>query len=260
MSETKILIAAHKPYSFPTDGLYMPVQVGAVGKDKFLTCSDDTGDNISEKNPYYCELTALYFAWKNITADAVGLVHYRRYFKGGFKFSVGDRKIGVLSGKECEDLLRETDVILPKKRKYYIETLYSHYANTMYVEPLDIAGEIIKEQYGDYYAEFLRLKKRSSAHMFNMAIMKKPVFDGYCGWLFPILSELEKRVDYKKYDTFHARFFGRVSELLLDVYINTNKIKYAEVKVVSTEKIRWVKKILGFLGAKFFKKKYDKSF
>ena len=260
MSDIKILIAAHKPYSFPEDALYLPVQVGAKGKDKFLPFSDDSGDNISEKNPYYCELTALYYAYKNITADAVGLVHYRRYFKGNFKFSVNGRKIGVLSEEECSAFLSKADVILPKKRKYYIETLYSHYAHTMYVEPLNITGEIIKEKYGDYYDEFLRLKKRRSAHMFNMAIMKKSVLDGYCGWLFSVLSELEKRVDCTKYDAFHARFFGRVSELLLDVYINTHRIKYAEVKVVSTEKTKWVKKIGDFLLAKFTHKKYDKSF
>ena len=260
MPDTKIIIAAHKLYPFPEDALYLLVQVGAKGKDKFLSCSDDAGDNISDKNPYYCELTALYYAWKNLQLNAVGLVHYRRYFKGNFKFSVGGRTVGVLSTAECDKLLRETNVILPKKRNYYIETLYSHYAHTMYAEPLDITGEIIKEKCGEYYAECLRLKKRRSAHMFNMAIMKKSVLDKYCGWLFPILSELENRVDVKKYDEFHARFFGRISELLLDVYINTNKIKYSEVKVVSTEKTNWVKKVGEFLLAKFTHKKYGKSF
>ncbi|MBP5466414.1 MAG: DUF4422 domain-containing protein [Clostridia bacterium] len=260
MSDTKILIAAHKPYYFPEDKAYLPVQVGAKGKDRFLPIADDEGDNISEKNPRYCELTALYFAWKNLTADAVGLVHYRRYFKGNFKFSVNGRKIGVLSKEDCEGILRGTDVILPKKRRYYIETLYSHYAHTLYVEPLDITGEIIRETCGGYYAEFLRLKKRRSAHMFNMMIMKKSVLDNYCGWLFPILLELERRVDASKYDAFHARFFGRISELLLDVYVNVNGIAYKEIKVVSTENINWAKKIGDFLLAKFTHKKYGKSF
>ena len=261
MSNIGIFIALHKQYPHPESVPYVAVQVGAKNKEKFLSVTDDTGDNISEKNPYFCELTALYWAWKNSDCDYIGLVHYRRYFKGNLKFAVGKNKqIGVLSSEECEKLLSNADVILPKKRKYYIETLYSHYAHTLYVEPLDITGEIIKEKFGDYYAEFLRLKKRRSAHMFNMAVMKKSVFDKYCEWLFSILSELEKRTDRTKYDDFHARFFGRVSELLLDVYINVNEIKYTEVKVISTEKTRWSKKIIGFLSAKFFKKRYDKSF
>ena len=260
MDKIAILIAMHKQYAYPESEPYFAIQVGAKDKEKILSYSDDSGDNISEKNPYYCELTALYWAWKNLDANAVGLVHYRRYFKGELGFKVNGKTKGVLSKKECEKLLEKSEVILPKKRKYYIETLYSHYAHTLYVEPLDITGEIIKEKYGDYYAEFLRLKKRRSAHMFNMAIMKKKVLSGYCEWLFDILSELEKRVDCKKYDAFHARFFGRISELLLDVYINTNEIRFTEVKVVSTEKIRWIKKISGFLSAKIFKKRYDKSF
>ncbi|MBQ9485329.1 MAG: DUF4422 domain-containing protein [Clostridia bacterium] len=250
----------HKPYEFPSDTPYLPVQVGAAVTEKFGTNFDDSGDNISEKNPYYCELTALYWAWKNLDADAIGLVHYRRYFAGDLKFSVSGRKIGVLDGKQCQKLLEKADVILPKKRRYYIETLYSHYAHTLYVEPLDIAGEIIKENHAEFYAEFLRLKKRRSAHMFNMAIMKKEILCGYCEWLFSVLFELEKRVDYTMYDKFHARFFGRISELLLDVYINVKGIKYKEIKVVSTEKTDWVKKIGGFLRAKFANKKYDKSF
>ena len=59
--------------------------------------------------------------------------------------------------------------------------------------------------------------------MFNMFICNKDLMSKYCEWLFDILFELEKRVDASQYDSFHARFFGRVSELLLDVYINTNK-------------------------------------
>jgi len=260
MGNIGIFIALHKQYSYPKSVPYIAIQVGAKDKEKFLDVSDDTGDNISEKNPYFCELTALYWAWKNSDCDYLGLVHYRRYFKGRLKFEVNGKKKGVLSKEECDGLLRKADVILPKKRKYYIETLYSHYAHTMYVEPLDLTGEIIKKKYGDYYAEFLRLKKRRSAHIFNMAVMKKEIFDKYCEWLFSILFELESEVDFTKYSDFHARFFGRISELLLDVYINVNKIKYTEVKVISVEKTKWLKKILGFLGAKLFKKKYDKSF
>ena len=96
--------------------------------------------------------------------------------------------------------------------------------------------------------------------MFNMFIMKKEILDSYCEWLFDILFELEKRIDFTKYDIFHSRFFGRVSELLLDVWINTNNLKYEEVRVIDIEKVNWIKKGFSFLGAKFFGKKYSKSF
>ena len=96
--------------------------------------------------------------------------------------------------------------------------------------------------------------------MFNMFIMKKEILDGYCKWLFDILFELEKRVDTKDYTAFHNRFYGRVSELLLDVYINTNNISYKEVNFIDIENINWLKKGTSFLKAKFLGKKYEKSF
>jgi hypothetical protein len=130
----------------------------------------------------------------------------------------------------------------------------------MYVEPLDETRNVIKKLYPDYLDEFDKLKTRRSAHMFNMFIMKKEIFDGYCKWLFDILFELEKNVDNSKYDQFHSRFYGRVSELLLDVYINTNKLTYKEVKFMDMESINWWKKGTSFLKAKFLGKKYGKSF
>ena len=90
--------------------------------------------------------------------------------------------------------------------------------------------------------------------------MKKEIFDAYCTWLFDILFDLENRVDVAKYDSFHSRFFGRVSELLLDVWINTNNLNYKEVKVIDIEKVNWFKKGFAFLLAKFTGKKYGKSF
>ena len=93
-----------------------------------------------------------------------------------------------------------------------------------------------------------------------MFIMKKEIFDSYCEWLFKILFELEKRVDTSKYNSFHARFYGRVSELLLDVYLQKNNISYREISFIYMEKINFFKKVTGFLSAKFGGKKYGESF
>ena len=79
----KILVAAHKKYRMPEDKIYFPVQVGSYGKENIGFARDDEGDNISQKNPYFCELTGLYWIWKNVDADYYGLVHYRRYFSAG---------------------------------------------------------------------------------------------------------------------------------------------------------------------------------
>ena len=256
---TKVLIAIHKEYARPDNDLYLPLQVGAKGKDSFGILRDDGGDNISELNPSFCELTGLYFAWKNLEYDYLGLVHYRRYFKGSFKFIVNGRTKKILDKSDLEKY-RDVDVILPKKRKYYIETLYNHYKHTMYVEPLDKTLEIIKQKYPGYYEEALKLKKRRSAHMFNMFIMKDEIFNNYFAWLMDILFTLKEQMKEIKYDTFHSRFYGRISELLLDVYLNVNNIKYKEIAVVNIERVNYIKKVFSFLRAKFTGKKYEKSF
>lgn len=254
----KVIIATHKEYEMPKDEMYLPLHVGAEGKKDICYTKDNTGDNISQKNPFFCELTGLYWAWKNLDANYVGLAHYRRHFS--LKKKSKNKFDNVLTLKEAEELLKNTDVILPKKRNYIIETLYNHYKHTMYVEPLDETRNVIKKLYPDYLDEFDKLKTRRSAHMLNMFIMKKEIFDGYCKWLFDILFELEKRIDTSKYDQFHSRFFGRISELLLDVYLRKNNISHKEVGFIYMEKINKVAKVTGFLKAKFGGEKYGKSF
>ena len=261
MKDIKVIVATHKEYQMPSDKLYLPLHVGAdSNKNKTSFKKDNTKDNISIKNPYFCELTGLYWAWKNLKADYVGLAHYRRHFTmDKKKYKTEEEKFEhLLTLKEADELLKDVDVIVPKKRKYYIENLYDHYKHTMYVEPLDETRKIIKKKYPKYLEEFDRLHKRTSAHMFNMFIMKKDILNDYCTWLFDILFELEKKIDVSKYDTFHARFYGRISELLLDVYLNTNN--YKEVKVKKKKKINWWKKGTSFLKAKFLGKKYEGSF
>ena len=265
MKDVAVFVAAHKKYEMPKDDLYVPLEVGVEfhgRKTKFI--GDDTGKNISDKNGGFSELTGLYWIWQNAKNDYKGLVHYRRYFtKHRFCFGGVKERLGkVLIKKEASELLGKADVILPKKRNYYIENLYDHYVHTMHEEPLKMTGEIIKKKYAKYWPEFQKLHERKTAHMFNMMIMKKEIFDDYCEWLFEILFELEKEVKKAglSYDGFHSRFYGRVSELLLDVYIETNGLSYVEVPVISIEPVNWFKKGGSFLKAKFLGKKYRESF
>lgn len=263
--EIKVIIAAHKQYLMPEEDCYLPVQVGRALHPDVGYTPDNTGDNISEKNPYYCELTGLYWAWKNLPADVIGLVHYRRYMgkKNGLLGVIKRRKdpLGsILDRADIEKLLTKSDIILPTKREYYIETLYSHYAHTHYAEHLDLTREVLKELCPEYVPAFDKVMKRTGGHMFNMFIMKREKCNAYCEFLFPVLHELEKRIDVSALSSFHARVFGRISELLLDVWIETNHESYVQVPLVNIEKTNWIKKGGAFLKAKFEKKKYEGSF
>ena len=156
-------------------------------------------------------------------------------------------------------LLDDAEIIVPTKRKYYIETVYSHYEHTMREGQLDATRKIIAESTPEYLDAFDVQMDRNSAHLFNMFIMRKDLLDEYCSWMFPIVGELTKRIDSSDYTPFELRYPGRISEILLDVWLNTKRYPYAEMPIVSPEPVNWMKKGTGFLMAKFVGKKYVKS-
>ena len=288
-SSVKVIIAAHKQCELPRDEIYLPVFVGAALKrsgaleaSEALETSeaseasvipegftpDDTGENISVKNPYYCELTGLYWAWKNLCDDYIGLVHYRRFL--GRRGSKKDPYAGVLTKKLWDKELAanpDIKVIVPQKRNYYIETLGSHYAHTHDATHLVTTRAIIAEQQPDYLRSFDRVIKQRSGHMFNMMIMERGTLDNYCSWLFPILDELVKRTDISGLSAFDARFPGRIAEILLNVWLDFN----ADIGIISRRsivsmnffeagRVNWLKKGTSFLSAKFTGKRYKGSF
>ena len=267
-----IIVAAHKAYPMPADGMYLPLHVGAEGKTdasgKPLDlgfAKDNTGENISALNPSFCELTGLYWAWKHLDADWIGLAHYRRHFslrRGGD--DLFDR---VLTEQELLPLLEDARVIVPKKRRYYIETLYSHYAHTHYADQLDTTREIIAERCPDYLESFDAVVNRTWGYMFNMMILPRELLSEYCAWLFDILFELQNRMAGVELDAFQARFYGRVSEIIFNVWLDRQLRSGAiapdqvrELPCLHMEPVNWWKKGTAFLKAKFIHQKYGASF
>lgn len=263
--QAKIVIATHKKYQMPGNKLYIPLHVGAEGKElDFGYVKDNTGDNISKLNASFCELTGLYWAWKNLDADYIGLVHYRRYFSMKKKKDVWN---SILTYEELEPYLGKIKVFTPDKRKYYIETLYSHYKHTHYSSQLDETRKIISEKYPEYIKSYDRVIKRRYGYMFNMMIMEKIFLDSYCTWLFDILFELKKRINMSGLSGFQGRFYGRVSEIIFNVWLdyqirngNLNKKQTKEIPCIHIGKVNWRKKGTAFLKAKFFGEKYKESF
>lgn len=214
----KIMVASHKQCKMPNISIYLPLHVGKElhPEINFGYQGDNTETNISNKNPYFCELTALYWGWKNLDTDYMGLVHYRRYL--GLK-KEKEKINGILTTEQAEALCKKYNIILPQKRRYYIESLWSHYAHTHDISHLEKTRGIIAKTCPEYIPAFDKVMKRTWGHMFNMFIMKKTLADEYCTWLFNILFQLEKEIDLSTLPAFDARLFGRVSELLLDVWI-----------------------------------------
>lgn len=226
--KTTIMVAAHKKFPMPISEGYMPILVGATQNYKkgIEYQRDDQGDNISDKNPNYNELTAVYWAWRNLKdTDAVGLVHYRRYFFDSKPYELNN----VLDISKIKILFKNYDVILPKKRNYYIESNYDHYIHAHHKEPLDKTREIIKDKYPEYLSKFDEVMKRKKAHMFNMFIMRRNSFESYCEFVFGVLKEVEGNIDISNYSVQEKRVYGYISELLMDVWLETTNQKYTEV-------------------------------
>ena len=249
----KILVATHKAYWMPDDDIYLPLHVGREGKQYLGFIGDNTGDNISSKNPNYCELTGLYWAWKNLESEYIGLCHYRRYF--GHRCHSNDLESkykAIFHRTDYERLLHKYDVIIPKRRNYYIETVRSQYEHAHNKRDLDEVERIIAERYPEYSEAFTKVMNRTKLHILNMFAMKKKLFDEYCAWLFDILFELEKRIDISNYDTYQARVFGFLGERLFNVWLEKRQLSPVEVDIVNLEPIDWFKKICCFISRKFY--------
>lgn len=250
-----IYIATHKKFNVPNEPGYIPIQVGTEGKTKLGYLVDNTGDNISVKNANYCELTGLYWIWKNTSDDYKGLVHYRRYFSNSLKANE------ILKERYILRALKKFDVILPFRYTMDKSLIDDYCEISGFKKDLESVREIILSKYPNYLNTYDNTMNNNKIYFYNMIIARKTVFDNYCEWLFSILFELEKKVDLLGYNDYQKRIYGFLSERLLNVYFDYNNYKVFECGVINTEedwgtwkKIRTaLKRVLMFRTQLFFK-------
>ena len=225
-----IYVVSHKAFDVPEDPLYVPIQVGKeqTGKDLgFL--SDDTGDEISALNPYYCELTALYWMWKNDSHEVKGLVHYRRYFC--------NRKWKILSASDVKALIPQNGMIVAQ-RGYNLETVQKRYAAHHVLSDLELTRHVLQEQCPSCVPAFDAVMRGHSYCPYNMLIAGDAVLDSYCSWLFAILETVRRELgdQLQARDAYNRRALGFLGERLLNVYLLSHpEIPFAEVPVLNIE-------------------------
>lgn len=220
----RIYAMTHKAFAVPPDPMYVPLQVGSAVHPPLGYLRDDAGDNISDQNCYYSELTGLYWVWKNITdVEYVGTCHYRRYLI--------DEQERIFTEQQYRELLREYDLITT--RKVHLNNSYHFgFAANHNIKALDMTGEVIRELYPEYYETFVRLVNGPDTYFGNMLVTSKRHYDAYCRWLFSIFFEVAKRIDLDTdEDSYHKRVFGFISEFLLLVWVAVNKLSVYECKV-----------------------------
>lgn len=226
-----IYIATHKRFSPPELEGYIPLYVGAENKESLGYIGDNTCDNISSKNSNFCELTGLYWIWKNCSDEYIGLVHYRRYFgKSNLSNNIED----VYTYAQMIEFLESADIVLP-----YIE----HFKENAKGEILqkcctkvnfDGLRSTIEELTPEYLADFDQFFKGNKATLFNMLFCRKKVFDCYCDWLFKILFHFESVADLTCLNNYQKRLFGFLSERLLNVWVAHNQLSTKHVSVINT--------------------------
>ena len=242
-----MLVAIHKSAWYPQDEMYMPLFVGAEGKEKWadIAC-DNTGDNISKKNPYYAELTGLYWAWKNLDCEYIGLSHYRRFFDLNFFLkTLKYKQKSILKKRDIDKLLDKADIVLPELGNFKNDTIRSHYERSHIAQDLVVAEDIIRRYHSEYLGSFNKVMNGSSATFFNMFVMRKSLFDEYCEWLFDIFLRLEKEIDLSKHVGYQQRVFGFMAERLFNVWVDYKGLKpeYCHVVQLMDDDRPWFKEV-----------------
>lgn len=251
-----ITIVSHKELKHCPQHGYQVMYVGPsadkINPTQHVTHDHQLVDNIADKNPYYCELTALYALWKTGEAlpdKSVGLVHYRRRFidakPTAYRFfewisrTDGLRNLArnwffrhEIRYQKAEEILSsgKYDIILPQpeRLKYSVA---KHYAKLHYMNDLEIVRNIIRERYPDYLFAFDVCIHDNECSPYNMFISRQAVLNQYAPWIFDILSHAEQLISVEGRTKNQARVFGFLAERLFNVYVLKNKLRIKHMPV-----------------------------
>lgn len=232
----KILVCCHKKTELPFDEDFLPIHAGKALSDVDLgMVGDDTGDNISGLNPYFCELTAQYWAWKNLKdVDVIGLCHYRRFFKlsGGVGRTYRQKRVDRkdIDTSLIPMLLNGYDVILPKPiiTGKAIYDLFSAYMTEVQMQIYLRLFFLMHPEYKNVMVDYLNGNRYIGC---NMAIMPWRLFCRYNEFLFGFLFKAREYIKPLPY-SYYNRSFGMFSEILLPVFCKVNNLKERHVPMI----------------------------
>jgi len=223
MSRIKILVAYHKKDNLYKNDILVPVHCGRAlmaesdpDRAWFLEnlIGDDTGDNISALNKDFCELTGIYWAWKNYDAvgnpDYIGLAHYRRlwYLADDFKASAGSILNQIaLTEANIAAMMDRYQVILP----------HIYAKADMTYKGFQKNSRLSESHFPVLYKWFLKFEEDHRFYNGNMFIFPKEVFFDYCGMLFGSLFDSKKFVEATG-AKIYRRYFGVEAEYLTSFY------------------------------------------
>lgn len=248
--DIRLFVCCHRPSPVPRHPLLYPVQVGASFADTHFPdfLYDDTGENISGKNRSYCELTAHYWAWKNVKADYYGFFHYRRYLYPDVRvkqpYRIEQKPTSSLLEKlgygKFAELIQHYDLILPKGENMYVP-VWEHYAQAPFhhKEDLELVRKILLARHPEFTDAAKEYLNGSLCYFGNIFIMRSEVFQAYCAWLFPLLEEFDTQADTSGYSPQERRVDGYLAERLLGIYVARLR-RMGDVRILELPRVHFL--------------------
>lgn len=224
-----IYVMTHKKFSMPSVSVLTPLHVGRANSSDLGYPGDNSGENISDLNQYFGELTGMFWVWKNdITSDYIGLCHYRRYFLNEDSTFMEEKDFSRIF-EHYEAITSKTAICDPN---YYENFCQSHNA-----KDLDAVKNAIAMLCPEYLPDYEKAMMGTTHYWGNLFVASAPIFKDYCQWLFTILLQASEEIHPDSYDLYHRRVYGFLSEQLLMVYLNHNHIRTYEAHVgITAEK------------------------
>lgn len=231
-----VYVATHAQPVEHTEQYEIPIQTGASLSDaKLCTICDNTADHISEKNRTFCELTALYWIWKNDHHAIKGLSHYRRRF--------------LTSSEQILKDLSTHDVILPPPY-YFRWSLLEEYKKFHIMSDLERVIQIAETFTPGIQSVIWPVLESNRLFPYNMWIAPESIWNEYCEWIFQILFSAEKGLDLSGRPEYQQRVFGFLSERLFNGYLAYKNLTYTICPVSIPETQTFAKRVKYTFGTR----------
>jgi len=286
----QIYLCTSNFFDLPKFSPFVPIQGGASLNEPLPNIrGDNTGDNISNLNPMYCEMSAMYWAWKNAPkTDYVGFFHYRRLFNFGaplapdahwsernfFDFKPETLKRFGWDYNTILNAIDGADIIMPhiedvQRPPEWKEpgTLYEHYRNCHISRDINLTMQVIKELYPQDEAISEKVMNSKKGYFCHMFIMRWDYFQEYMEWLFKITMETTRRIDLSapiyKFNSHERRVSGFIGERIINIWVE--KKRHEGAKIMEMERLFGHLPEEGFRKnkpanrKKFFVKKLDRA-
>lgn len=245
-SAVKIFVGYFKPGIIFESDVFQPILTSSVDWSDNRIIRDDSGINISNKNKYYAELSGHYWVWKNFLqntdANYIGFCHYRRFFDFNMTQMPNipfkpilvenfEKKFIQYSEENILKRIKNYDIILPHQLRFENEIL-SQYIEYHNPADFNVALEIIKERYPNYFIHALKFISSKELYSCLQFIMKKELVLEYFEWVFEFLNILEQRIDWQNYTEYlDVRTPAYIAERFFNVWLMKN-IESRNLKVL----------------------------